>query len=71
MTPSDTDRRLTDLEVKAAYAEDLLEQLNAVVVRQQQEIAALRRLVEALQQQIPEGGQPVFRSLRDELPPHY
>lgn len=69
--PTDTDRRLTDLEIKAAYTEDLLDELNAVIVRQQQEIDALRRLVEALQQQIPQTGQPVFRSLRDELPPHY
>ncbi|MFZ5522084.1 MAG: SlyX family protein [Pseudomonadota bacterium] len=68
---TDTDRRLTDLEIKAAYTEDLLDELNAVIVRQQQEIDALRRLVEALQQQIPQTGQPVFRSLRDELPPHY
>ena len=69
--PTDTDRRLTDLEIKAAYAEDLLDQLNAVIVRQQQEIDALRRLVEELRQQVPPAGQPVFRSLRDELPPHY
>jgi len=68
---TDPDRRLTDLEIKAAYTEDLLDQLNAVIVRQQQEIDALRRLVEALQQQMPQAGQPVFRSLRDELPPHY
>lgn len=69
--PADTDRRLTDLEIKAAYTEDLLDELNAVIVRQQQEIDTLRRLVEALQQQMPQAGQPVFRSLRDELPPHY
>jgi SlyX protein len=67
----DPDRRLTELEIKAAYTEDLLDQLNAVVVRQQQEIDALKRLVQALQQQQPPAEPPPFRSLRDELPPHY
>ena len=68
---ADPDRRLTELEIKAAYTEDLLDQLNAVVVRQQQEIDALKRLVQALQQQQPPAEPPPFRSLRDELPPHY
>ncbi|MEQ1660403.1 MAG: SlyX family protein, partial [Hylemonella sp.] len=32
----DADARLTELEIKASYAEDLLEQLNATIYRQQQ-----------------------------------
>jgi len=31
-----TDHRLTELEIKASYTEDLLEQLNLTVFRQQQ-----------------------------------
>ena len=31
----DIDQRLTDLEIKSAYTEDLLEQLDNVIVRQQ------------------------------------
>lgn len=67
----DTDARLTELEIKASYAEDLLEQLNTTIYRQQQQIEQLLREVVGLRQQLPEGSQPVLRSLRDELPPHY
>lgn len=67
---TDIDQRLTDLEIKAAYTDDLLDQLNQTVFRQQQQIERLARELEALRRQIPEGGAP-FQSLRDELPPHY
>ncbi len=69
--PQDTDARLIELEIKASYAEDLLEQLNATIYRQQQQIDLLLREVMGLRQQLPEGSAPVLRSLRDELPPHY
>jgi SlyX protein len=34
-------RRLTELEIKASFTEDLLDQLNQVIVRQQQQIDTL------------------------------
>lgn len=65
-----TARRLDDLEIKASYAEDLLEQLNLLVYRQQQQIDALVRQLQELERRAPEAaGGP--RALRDELPPHY
>ena len=67
----DTDQRLTDLEIKASFTEDLLDQLNQIIVKQQQQIDALMREVNDLRQRVPEGGTLPFRSLRDELPPHY
>jgi len=67
----DTEARLTELEIKASYAEDLLEQLNTTIYRQQQQIDLLLREVMGLRQQLPEGSAPVLRNLRDELPPHY
>ena len=67
-----TEQRLTDLEIKASYSEDAIDQLNAVIVRQQRQIDALLAEVSGLRQQLPEEGpQRAFRSLRDELPPHY
>ncbi|GAP38360.1 SlyX family protein [Piscinibacter sakaiensis] len=69
---SGVDERLTALEIKASYGEDLLDRLNEVIVRQQREIDRLTAAVAALQRQVealPAG--PAFRSLRDELPPHY
>ena len=67
----DTQRRLTDLEIKASFSEDTLDRLNEVVVRQQRQIDALLRELAELKQRRAEPGEPTFRSLRDELPPHY
>ena len=71
MPHNDTDKRLMDLEIKASFTEDLVEQLNQTIFQQQQQIDALIREVSQLRQQAPDGGAGGFRSLRDELPPHY
>ena len=67
----DLDARVTELEIKSAFADDLVEELNRTVYRQQQqieqlqlELAALRRHVQTLQPAAP--GSP-----GDERPPHY
>lgn len=65
------EERLEALEVKAAFTEDLLDQLNLTIYRQQQQIEQLQSEVVQLRQQAPEGGGAPVRSLRDELPPHY
>lgn len=65
------DKRLTDLEIKASFTEDLVEDLNQLIVRQQQQIDMLIREVLQLRQQSTDASQGGFRSLRDELPPHY
>ena len=71
MPHSDIDKRLIDLEVKASFTEDLVEQLNQTIFQQQQQIDALIREVSQLRRQTPDGGSGGFSSLRDELPPHY
>jgi SlyX protein len=71
MPHTDIDKRLMDLEIKASFTEDLVEQLNQTIFQQQQQIEALIREVSQLRQQTPDGGTGGFRSLRDELPPHY
>jgi len=63
--------RIMELEVKASYTDDLLEELNMTIYRQQQQIDALLNEVRQLRQQVPEAGQAAPRNLRDELPPHY
>ncbi|MDP4302368.1 SlyX family protein [Leptothrix discophora] len=66
------DQRLTDLEVKLSYTEDLVEQLDAVVIEQARRIDLLVRELTRLRQQAEDSsGTPGARSLRDELPPHY
>ncbi|WP_051631407.1 SlyX family protein, partial [Sphaerotilus natans] len=52
--PPDTDARLTALEIKASYADDLLDHLNGVVARQQQQIDLLVREVARLNRQLGE-----------------
>ncbi len=71
MVDARTQERVEALEVKAAFTEDLLDQLNLTIYRQQQQIDELARTVAQLRQQVPEGGGAPLRSLRDELPPHY
>lgn len=72
MKPTDADARLTDLEIKASFTEDLLDTLNEIVARQQAQIDRLTTELATLCNQMPTAdGGPVFRSLRDELPPHY
>lgn len=71
MHPNDTiDQRLTNLEIKASFTEDLLEQLDQVVIRQQQQIDLLVREVARLQQRSTDGADSP-RSPTDDLPPHY
>ena len=70
-TAIDTAQRLTDLEIKAAFSEDLLDQLSDVIVRQQQQIEQLIREIAHLRQSSTDGGLGPARNLRDELPPHY
>ena len=69
--PLETAGRLTALEVKVTLAEDALDQLNTVVYRQQQIIDSLVRELAALRDRVPAEWAGEFRSLRDELPPHY
>jgi SlyX protein len=66
-----TEQRLTNLEIKATFTEDLLEQLDKVIVRQQQQIEALIREVTELRQPAGDGEPGAARNLRDDLPPHF
>ena len=63
--------RLTALEIKACFTDDLLDALNRLVTRQQDQIDLLARALQRLrhQAQAPDLDGP--RALRDELPPHY
>ena len=67
---SPNESRITELEIKASFMEDTVEQLNQVIVRQQRQIELLARQLGELRDRVPEGG-PGQLNLRDELPPHY
>jgi SlyX protein len=63
--------RLTELETKLAFAEDLLETLNQTVARQQGQIDSLQQQLRLLHQQLKEAVPDEARTPRDEIPPHY
>lgn len=66
-----TEQRLTELEIKASYADDLLDTLNQLVARQQEQIELLLREVSRLRQRGEPAAAPAAHNPRDELPPHY
>ena len=68
---AEVNERITNLEIKASFTEDLLERLDAVIVRQQQQIDSLTREIAHLKQTTTSGETTEFRSLRDGPPPHY
>lgn len=65
------EQRLTELEIKIGLADDLLDQHNQTIFRQQQQIDALAKELGALRQQLPQERNSSLQNLRDELPPHY
>ena len=68
---SRVESRITELEIKISYAEDMVDELNRTVFRQQQQIDLLVAQIKALREQIQTDAPGEQRSLRDELPPHY
>ena len=66
-----TEERLTELETKLAFAEDLLETLNQTVIRQQGQIDSLQQQLRLLHQQLRDALPEDARPPRDEIPPHY
>jgi len=64
--------RLTDLEIKVAFQEDLIETLNLAVARQQQQIDLLQAQFRALYQQVRASAPTAAESNpQHEIPPHY
>jgi len=69
------DERLMELEIKAAYQEELLQALNDVVGQQQQQISRLEATCRLLHERIKGLSENAGRELGDtaahEVPPHY
>lgn len=65
------EKRIAELEVKLSFTEDLVEELNKTVFRQQQQIEQLQKDVVAMREQIRLSIPAEKRDPRDEVPPHY
>jgi len=64
--------RLTELEIKLSLTEDLVDELNRTVFRQQEQIDLLQAQLRLLYSQMQTNTGPAEpRNLRDEIPPHY
>ena len=65
------DERITNLEIKLSFSEDLLEELNQTVFKQQQRIELLVKEIQALKLQMASNMPSDGNSPGDERPPHY
>ena len=63
--------RFVELEIKLAYQEDLLQELNKIVARQQQAIIELERACRMLAERIDSMSFQQSKTIVDEIPPHY
>jgi SlyX protein len=70
---NELEQRIAELEIKAAFSDDLLDVLNRQVARQQDQIEMLAREMLLLRRQVAAAGsgEGAPASLRDEIPPHY
>ena len=65
------EERVTNLEIKLSFTEDLLEELNQTIYKQQQIIEILNKEIRALKLNAETNGASGSKNLRDEIPPHY
>ena len=65
-----SEERITNLEIKLSFTEDLIEKLNETVYKQQQQIEFLYRELKTIKEQASSSGGG-GGSLKDEIPPHY
>lgn len=68
-----SDIRLTEVESKLAFAEDLLDSLNQTVIQQQAQIDSLQQQLRLLNQRLRDLSQSSAPALSpgEEIPPHY
>jgi SlyX protein len=63
--------RLTEVEAKLAFAEDLIDTLNQTVVRQQAQLDSMQQQLRLLYQQMQSLTPDETHAPREEIPPHY
>ena len=68
---SQTEARLTELEIKLAFTEDLVERLDTVVIAQQRRIDLLVQELMRFREQMQQAGSATPGLSGDERPPHY
>ncbi len=64
------EKRIIELEKKAAFQEETLEQLSEALIQQQKRMDALEKLLKSLHSQV-QSGAFIKRSDEETPPPHY
>ncbi len=67
----DLEKKLIDLEIRYTHMEDLVNELNLIVAKQQTVIEGLQREVVMLVQSNSKSDVQGGRTAKDEVPPHY
>lgn len=65
------DKRLIDLEIKFTHQEELLNELNHIVAKQQLHIEKLTKEIVTLAEMLSKSEVHSTRTLKDDVPPHY
>ena len=68
---NNVDQRFEELEIKVAYQEDTIQQLNEVVIRQQNEIDRLKASYREFNTRLEGLTETLQAKPEDEVPPHY
>ena len=66
-----TEDRITNLEIKLSFTEDLIDQLNQTIYKQQHQIEFLYRELNSMKEQAGSADGIGNSSPKDEIPPHY
>ncbi len=63
--------RVADLEIRLNLSEDTVDELNRTIYRQQVQLDQLIQAMSSLRDRMEDAGPREFKSLHDEVPPHY
>lgn len=70
-TDSLLERRVSELETRLAFQDDVIDQLNSVVTRQDEELRSIRRQLEEILQETRQLTDQLSPDTVNEPPPHY
>jgi SlyX protein len=65
------EERVADLEIRLNQSEDTVDELNRTIYRQQVQIDQLIQAMGSLRDRMEDAGPREFKSLLDDVPPHY
>ena len=71
MANSELTARIAELETQLAFQDDLLQSLNKVVIRQEEQMSAIIRELQELRERITAMSSAPAKTNDEEPPPHY